>query len=297
MPEAVIVATARSPIGRAFKGSLTYDPPRRLTVFTGSTRPWPRSRSSARTTSTTSCSAAACPAASRASTWRAWSPSCSGCDNAARHHGDPVLLLLAADHPDGLPRHQGRRGRRVRLRRRGVRQPFRRRQQRHAGRTRRTTSSTDAAARSGALGAGGVPGLARPAGRTPRSRTSTSPWARPRRTSPRCAGSRGRRRTSSASGRRTWPRRRSPTGSGEREITPVTLAGRDRGERRRLPAARDRRWRRWPPSKPVFRPDGTRHRRELLPAQRRRRRGGRDERLQAARELGITPLAGSSRPA
>ena len=34
----------------------------------------------------------------------------------ARHHRQPVLLVVAADHPDGLPRDQGRRGRRVHLR-------------------------------------------------------------------------------------------------------------------------------------------------------------------------------------
>ena len=26
----------------------------------------------------------------------------------ARHHDHPVLRLVAADHPDGVPRHQGR---------------------------------------------------------------------------------------------------------------------------------------------------------------------------------------------
>ncbi len=33
-------------------------------------------------------------------------------------HDHPLLRVVGADHPDGLPRHQGRRGRRVRLRRR-----------------------------------------------------------------------------------------------------------------------------------------------------------------------------------
>ena len=39
----------------------------------------------------------------------------------ARRHGQPVLRVQRADHPDGLPRDQGRRGRRVRLGRRRVR--------------------------------------------------------------------------------------------------------------------------------------------------------------------------------
>ena len=53
MPEAVIVATARSPIGRAFKGSLTSIRPDDLTCQLIVPRHWPRSRSSTRTTSTT----------------------------------------------------------------------------------------------------------------------------------------------------------------------------------------------------------------------------------------------------
>ena len=46
MPEAVIVATARSPIGRAFKGSLTDDPPRRPGRPDGRARCSTRCRSS-----------------------------------------------------------------------------------------------------------------------------------------------------------------------------------------------------------------------------------------------------------
>ena len=53
----------------------------------------------------------------------------------------PLLLVVAADHPDGDARHQGRRGRRVHLRRRRDRVPVRQGQQRHPARTRRTRSS------------------------------------------------------------------------------------------------------------------------------------------------------------
>ena len=60
----------------------------------------------------------------------------------------------------------------------------------------------------------GRPGLARPARGRARSRTSTSRWARPRRTSPGCAGCRARSSTSSACAARTSPRRRSTTASG-----------------------------------------------------------------------------------
>ena len=118
MPEAVIVDAIRTPIGRAVKG---------------------RSRTSARTTSP--------PSRSRRS-WSATPASTSprpidimmGCGfqvgeqgynvgrNAAllaghrpsrpRHHGQPLLRLVAADDPHGLPRDQGRRGRPVHRRRR-----------------------------------------------------------------------------------------------------------------------------------------------------------------------------------
>ena len=56
--------------------------------------------------------------------------------------------------------------------------------------------------------------------RTARCPTSTSPWARRPRTSRRCAGSPAPSRTSSASGRRTWPRRRWPTASGSATSRP-----------------------------------------------------------------------------
>ena len=70
MTEAVIVATARSPIGRAFKGSLTSIRPDDLTRQMVRRGPGQGARSWTRPTSATSCSAAGCPAASRASTWR-----------------------------------------------------------------------------------------------------------------------------------------------------------------------------------------------------------------------------------
>ena len=69
MPEAVIVSAARSPIGRANKGSLKDFRPDDLVAPDRSGPRWTRSRRSTRTTSTTSTSAAACPAARAASTW------------------------------------------------------------------------------------------------------------------------------------------------------------------------------------------------------------------------------------
>ena len=115
MTEAVIVATARSPIGRAFKGSLKDLRPDDLAATIVQAR-WTRSRSSTRPTSTTSTSAAACPAASRAQHGQGRRHP-ARLRPPARRHAHPVLRLVAADHPDGLPRDQGRRGRRLRLRR------------------------------------------------------------------------------------------------------------------------------------------------------------------------------------
>ena len=120
MPEAVIVATARSPIGRAFKGSLKdvrpddlaativraaldkvpeLDPRDIDDLYLGCAQPWgEHGYNMARVVAVL-----------------------LGYDHLPGHDRQPVLLLLRADHPDGLPRDQGRRGRRVRLRRRRVR--------------------------------------------------------------------------------------------------------------------------------------------------------------------------------
>ena len=115
MAEAVIVSTARSPIGRAVKGSLVnmrpddlaaqmvraaldkvpaLDPKRHRRPDDGLRAARRRGRLQHR------------PRGGRRARLRL----------PARHHGQPVLLVVAADHPDGVPRDQGGRGRRVRLR-------------------------------------------------------------------------------------------------------------------------------------------------------------------------------------
>ena len=78
MPEAVVVATARSPIGRAFKGSLTQVRPDDLaaTIVRAVLDKVP---ASTRPTSTTSTSAAPSPGASTARTW----PGSSRCSSAS----------------------------------------------------------------------------------------------------------------------------------------------------------------------------------------------------------------------
>jgi acetyl-CoA C-acetyltransferase len=133
MPEAVLVAAARSPIGRAHRGSLAQmrpddltaaivqaaleqvpalDPTRIDDLYLGCGLPWrgtglqhgPRGRDPAR-----------------------FRPP------AGRHH-QPLLLVQPADHQDGLPRDQGRRGRCLHLGRGRVRLPL---HQRKLGRTAR----------------------------------------------------------------------------------------------------------------------------------------------------------------
>ena len=212
MPEAVIVATARSPIGRAFKGSLIGVRPDDLaaTVVQAvldkvpgldpghARRPDARLRRA------------------RGQAGREHGPPGRGRARlrpAAGHHGEPVLRVVGADLADGLPRDQGRRGPRVRLRRRRVRLALPGVQRRR----RRSRGVPQPALRRGPGPHRGDRGLqrdlARPARRTACCPTSTSRWARPPRTSRPRAASAARSRTSSASGRRTSPRRPSPTAS------------------------------------------------------------------------------------
>ena len=211
MPEAVIVSAARSPIGRANKGSLKDFRPDDLAAQIiqaaldkipaldphDRRRPLPRLR----------------PARRRVGLQhgpRRQRPQRHG--RGARRHRHPLLLLLGADHPDGVPRDQGRRGRRVHLRRRRDRLPVpqghlrphprhpepavrrRHRPHRQAGR--------------------GRPGLARPPrGRRPARRLHRDgPDRREPRAAarPRPQGARRVRRPLA----RTSPRRRSPTASG-----------------------------------------------------------------------------------
>ena len=120
-------------------------------------------------------------------------------------------------------------------------------------------------------------------------RTSTSPWARPPRTSRSCAGCPARSWTSSASAARTSPRRRSPTASG---------SGRSRRSRRR-PASWCQRddgpragvtYEAVSQLKPVFRPDGVVTAGNCCPLN----DGAAAVVVMSdtkARELGLTPLA------
>ena len=212
MPEAVIVATARSPIGRAFKGSLVGVRPDDLaaTIVQAALDKVPgldpadagRPDARLRRAGGQAGREHGPPGRGRA-----------GLRLAAGHDGEPVLRLVGADLADGLPRDQGRRGARVRVGRRRVRVALPGVQR---GRRRARGVPQPGLRR----GPGAHRGdrrlerdLARPAARTACCPTSTSRWARPPRTSPPRAASAARSRTSSACARRTSPRRPSRTAS------------------------------------------------------------------------------------
>ena len=129
MPEAVIVATARSPIGRAFKGSLTTIRPDDLTgqMVTAALAKVPQLDPADIDDLILGCGL---PGGEQGFNMARVVAVMLGLRPPARHDDHPVLLVLAADHPDGVPRDQGRRGRRVHLGGRRVREPVRQGQQR-----------------------------------------------------------------------------------------------------------------------------------------------------------------------
>ena len=213
MPEAVIVAAARSPIGRAVKGSLASIRPDDLTVqiVRAALDQVPQLDPADIDDLMLGCGL---PGGEQGFNMARVVAVLLGYDAAARHHGHPVLLVVAADHPDGHARDPGRRGRRVHLGGRGDRVPVRQGQLRLAGRTPATRCSPTPPTRSTA----DRRARARTTWNDPRDGrarcpTSTSRWARPRRTWPCSRASAARTWTTSACARRTWPRSRSPTGS------------------------------------------------------------------------------------
>ena len=210
MPEAVIVAAARTPIGRANKGSLkdfrpddlaaldhqaaldkvpALDPNDIDDLYLGCGLPGRRVGQQHG------------PRRQRA----------ERLGRRARRDHHPLLLLLGADLPDGAPRDQGRRGRRLRLRRRRDRVPVR---QGHLGPPARHPQ----------------PPLRRRQARTEETAEGGQDWHDPREDGllpdvyiamgqtaenlATCAASTARSSTSSASAPRTSPRRPSPTASG-----------------------------------------------------------------------------------
>ena len=215
----------------------------------------------------------------------------------ARHDGHPLLLVVAADHPDGVPRDQGRRGRRLHLGRRRDGVPVRQGQLRlAAGHAEPGRSPTP-----------------RPAVAQASPRAAPTAWHDPRedgqlpdvyiamgQTAENLAAAQGHHPggawTSSASASQNLAEKAIADGFWAREITPVTTARRHGGQQRRRPARRasPRGGRRAQAGVPPGRPG---HRRQLLPAQRRRRRGGDHERHQGRASWASPRWPGSSPPA
>ena len=249
MPEAVIVATARTPIGRANKGSLVDCRPDDLSALiirsvldkVPAARPRRRSK--------TSSGAAVSPPARRASTSPGSRRSSPGCRRARRDR-QPLLLVVAADDPHGRAHDQGRRGRRVHRRWCRDRQPVRATARPTAAA--RTRSSPTARARTKERTEGGQPPWTPPAG-LPDVYIAMGQTAenvveaegvdarRDGRVGRALAAARGRR-----AGERLF----------DREITPVTTPdGTVVSEGRRAARRHDGREAR--DAQPVFRPNGT----------------------------------------
>ena len=194
-----------------------------------------------------------------------------------RRDRQPLLLVVAADHPHGRPRHQGRRGRRVHRRRRRDREPLHERRGRHRARTTRCSPTPRPAPPSAAAGGQGawtppegLPDIYIAMGQTAEN------VAEYENVSPRGDG-RVRRPVASSG-----PSPSQERGFFEREITPVTSPdGTVVAQGRRHPRRHHRREARRAEAGVPPRRQG--HRRQRLPAQRRRRRRDRDERHQGRR--------------
>ena len=122
--EAVIVATARSPIGRANKGSLVDLRPDDLgaTIVQAAARAKVPALDPAEVEDVIwGC---AQPAGEAGQQRRPRHRAARRTRAGARRHREPLLLVVAPDHPHGRARDQGRRGRRVRRRRRRDGEPL-----------------------------------------------------------------------------------------------------------------------------------------------------------------------------
>ena len=181
MPEAVIVATARSPIGRAFKGSLKDLRPDDLaaTIVRAALDKVPALDPRDIDDLMLGCGL---PGGEQGYNMGRVVSVLLGMDHLPGHDDHPLLLLLAADHPHGHARDQGRRGRRLHLRGRRDGVPVREGQQRRPARHQEPVfADAEARAREGGRERRRLAGPTR--ARTATSPTSTSRWARPPRTS------------------------------------------------------------------------------------------------------------------
>ena len=108
MPEAVIVATARTPIGRAGKGSLKDMRPDDLSA-TAIGAVLDQAPSLDRTEIEDVLWGCGQPAGESGHNIARVSALLAGLDDDPRRHRQPVLLVVAHDHPHGRPRDRRRR--------------------------------------------------------------------------------------------------------------------------------------------------------------------------------------------
>ena len=126
MSEVVIVAIGRTPIGRAVKGSLIDERPDDLGAYVVDEvlKQIPQLDRGQIDDVICGC---ALPGGEQGHNLGRIISILAGVD-APGHDGQPLLLVVAAGRPDGLPRHQGGRGLGVRVRRRRVEHPLAARQ-------------------------------------------------------------------------------------------------------------------------------------------------------------------------
>ena len=140
MPEAVIVSAARTPIGRAFKGSLKDLRPDDLTatIVEAALAKVPELDPTHIDDLMLGCGL---PGGEQGHNLGRVVAVQLGMDDLPGSTDHPLLLLLAPDHPHGPARHQGGRGRRLHLRRCRDGLALRKRQLRRPARTPTTPSS------------------------------------------------------------------------------------------------------------------------------------------------------------
>ena len=303
MPEAVIVATARSPIGRAVKGSLRDLRPDDLaaTIVRAALdkvpaarparhrRPLPRLRPARRRAglqhgprgrhparATTTCPAPRSPATAprrcRPPGWRSTRsrPARATCSS-------PPASSPCPASPGAAPT--------AAAERRRCRRPW------------QNPVFAEAQARTETRAEGGADrGTTR--ARTASCPTSTSPWARPRRTSPQLKGvTRAGAWTSSAYAAQNLAEKAIADGFWAARDHPGHAARRHRGQPPTTARAPGVTLEAVSPAQAGVPPRRHGHRRQLLPAQRRRRRGGHHERHQGRASWASPRWPGSSPPA
>ena len=271
MPEAVIVSAARSPIGRANKGSLRHAP-RRPGRADGRRPRSDKVPALDPTDIDDLMLGCGLPGGEPGFNMARVVAVLLGLRRHARHHGHPVLLVAPADHADGAARDQGRRGRRLHLRRCRERVPVRQRAVRRPARHAEPAVRRRRGAHREAAEGGAAPGPTRASdGLVPDVYIAMG------QTAENVAQLKGiTREEQDEFGVRSQNLAEKAIANGffDARDHPGDAARRHGGQHRRRPAAGDHAREGVSQLKPVFRPGRHRHRRQLLPAQRRRRRAG-----------------------